>query len=145
MTRKCGIEMNLKLGGIAMEIIEKRRRRNRNKNNGEINLNDYIFNILDVDLDKATKRQIHNAISSATAIINKRLKEIAIKAQIKKNLSTHVSRHSFATLLISSGEDIYTVSKLLGHTNVKTTQIYAKVEQAKMDEARDNFNKYMAG
>ena len=47
----------------------------------------------------------------------------------------HVARHTFATMMLTLGADLYTVSKLLGHTSVKMTQVYAKIVNKKKDDA----------
>lgn len=57
------------------------------------------------------------------------------EAGITKHVSYHVSRHTFATMMLTLGADLYTVCKLLGHTDVKTTQIYAKIINKKKDDA----------
>ena len=58
---------------------------------------------------------------------NRALKHMAKNAGIAKLVTFHTSRHTFATLTITAGADIFTTSKLLGHTNVHTTEIYADV------------------
>lgn len=58
---------------------------------------------------------------------NKILVEIAEKSKIKKHFTFHTARHTCATLLIHQGVAITTVQKLLGHTSVKTTEIYSEV------------------
>ena len=59
----------------------------------------------------------------------------AQNAGITKNVTFHTSRHTFATMNITAGVDLYTTSKLLGHTNIAITQIYAKIIDKKKDEA----------
>lgn len=67
--------------------------------------------------------------------MNAYLKEIAALCDIEKNLTFHLARHTFATTItLSNGVPIETVSKLLGHTNIKTTQIYSKVVDTKISE-----------
>ena len=67
--------------------------------------------------------------------INRPVKKWIEAAGITKHITFHCFRHSFATLQLTNGTDIYTVSKMLGHTNVKTTQIYAKVVDEKKEKA----------
>jgi integrase len=57
-----------------------------------------------------------------------------------KNVTFHTSRHTYATLLLTLGADIYTVSKLLGHTSIRMTQRYAQIVDQKKDDAIDKLN-----
>ena len=80
--------------------------------------------------DKDAVFDLHSHFS-----INRSVKKWAKDAQIEKNVTFHLSRHTFATTLLTLGADIYTTSKLLGHQNLRTTQIYAEVVSKKKVEA----------
>ena len=78
----------------------------------------------------------------SNAFLNRLLKTLAIKAHIFKNLTFHIARHSFATTItLNNDVPLITVSKMLGHSNVKTTQIYAKVLQKKVSSDMEILNK----
>jgi site-specific recombinase XerD len=67
--------------------------------------------------------------------MNMYLKELADICGIRKNLSTHMLRHTYGTMLITAGVDLYTASKMMGHADVRPTQIYAKIIDKKKEEA----------
>ncbi|GMQ31636.1 site-specific integrase [Algoriphagus confluentis] len=74
--------------------------------------------------------------------LNTYLKEIADICEIEKNLSFHVARHTFATTVtLQNGVPIETVSKMLGHNKITTTQIYARVMEVKLNEDMENLKK----
>lgn len=63
------------------------------------------------------------------------LKRWAVRAGITKDITFHSGRHTFAVMMLDLGADIYTVQKLLGHKEIHTTQIYAKMMDKKKQEA----------
>ncbi len=65
------------------------------------------------------------------------LSQWVLKAGIAKHITFHCARHTYATLLLTKGAEIYTVSKLLGHRELRTTQVYAQVIDGKKREAVD--------
>lgn len=71
------------------------------------------------------------------AIINDNLKRWAKAAGIEKSLCFHMSRHTFATMELTLGADLYVVSKLLGHHDLSVTQVYADIINKKREEAVD--------
>ena len=75
--------------------------------------------------------------------LNSYLKEIADLCGIEKNLTFHIARHTFATTVtLSNGMPIETVSKLLGHSKIATTQIYAKVIERKVSEDMNRLRRH---
>ena len=67
--------------------------------------------------------------------INCSLRRITKQCGISRHITFHCARHTYATMLLTYGADLYTVSKLLGHSNIATTQIYAKLVDQKRREA----------
>ena len=76
--------------------------------------------------------------------MNSYLDEIGSKAEIKKHLTTHIARHTFATMSLNNHVPIETVSKMLGHSDIATTQIYATMLDQTVSEdmgrIRDKFD-----
>ncbi len=77
--------------------------------------------------------------------VNAYLKEIGSICGIEKELTFHLARHSFATLTLSKGVSIESVSKMLGHTNIRTTQIYARITDAKISNDMNVFANKVKG
>ena len=74
-------------------------------------------------------------LPTSDATINYHIKNWVKNGHIDKTISFHCSRHTFATMMLTLGADLYTTSKLLGHANVTTTQIYSKIIDKKKTEA----------
>ena len=70
----------------------------------------------------------------------KYVRRIKNKAGIEKDFTYHSSRHSAATLAITAGAELYSVSKILGHGSIASTQVYAKVNMEKKVEAMNLTN-----
>jgi integrase len=106
---KTGDAQDLPLSAQALEIIERQR---------------------DAKASPKIRKEIKsNAVFMLPAqqTVDKGLKRWARRAGITKTISFHVGRHTFATMALTYGADLYVVSKLLGHRRIETTEIYAKV------------------
>ena len=71
------------------------------------------------------------------------LKVAAQYAKINKRITTHVARHTFAVFALNNGVSMEVVAKMLGHSNIKTTQIYAKVLNREVEKGFDLLEKKM--
>jgi site-specific recombinase XerD len=91
--------------------------------------------------DKRRNEHLFPIISNQK--MNEYLKEIAAICDIDKNLTCHIARHTFATMALSKGVPIESVSKMLGHTNIRTTQIYAKVTDKKIEHDMEGLAEQM--
>ena len=116
--QKTGVPFQIKLMDIPMQIIRRYESFRTDKR---------LFNVGSLDT------------------VNKRIKAVAKRCGIEKPISFHLSRHSFAVLALNYGMPIESVSKILGHTNITTTQIYAKVTNAKLENDISAFESKVSG
>jgi integrase/recombinase XerD len=68
------------------------------------------------------------------------LKDLVRKADIKKTVSPHTFRHSFATHLVEGGADLRAVQEMLGHESIITTEIYTHLDRAFLRETLQKFH-----
>ena len=78
---------------------------------------------------------------TSNSYVNRKLKYICRRVVIGKPISFHLARHTYATLLLYDGVNITTIQKLLGHKNVRTTEIYSKVMDITVLKDLENANK----
>ena len=97
----------------------------------------YLFNILNEKKNLSNQTDLKNEIKTRTAYYNKVIKSITNKIGIEKNISMHKARSTFATYTLTKGASMEVVSKLLGHSSIKETKVYAEVVGIKRDNAID--------
>lgn len=106
-----------------------------------------------MEIPKMILEKYHEALPNGKILpiisnqrLNSYLKEIADICSIKKRLTFHVARHTFATTTtLAKGVPIETVSKMLGHTNITTTQIYARITNSKISTDMQGLSKRFSG
>ena len=96
-------------------------------------LNDQSRRILDLQRQKSTNQLVFTLRNDS--YYNRHLKKWALQANLNKHITSHVGRHTCATLLAQKGVDIYTISKILGHSSIKMTERYLHILKADKEEA----------
>lgn len=109
---------------------------------------------LQIYLQEIRTKQVEKKGNEDIVFLNKRgsrlsrimifyiVKELSIKAEIKKNISPHTFRHSFATHLVEGGADLRAVQEMLGHESITTTEIYTHLDR---NFLRDTLNRFHPG
>jgi integrase len=113
---KTGSTVTMKLHPLALRILDRQREKHPRSN------------------------QVFHLIYQGN--VQEHIEKIRKKTSIQRHLTMHTSRHTFATLLLNSGAGIKTVSDLLGHRDLRTTLVYAKLTDLTKDKAIDDLPKW---
>lgn len=116
-------------------------RKPRNKT-GELS----VIPMLEIPIKLMMKYANHPTVQTTGVVLpvisnqrmNAYLAEVATLARVQKHLTTHIARHTFATMSLNNHVPIETISKMLGHTDIKTTLIYAKLQNNAIYEDMEN-------
>ncbi len=128
--RKTQKQINLLLNKTALSLLEL----------NKIGSEELIFEFLNkTDMDLSIDK-IAMKIESSNALANRRLKEIVQAVGLPISLSFHTARNTYATIALQLGVDLMSLRDLLGHSDLKVTQIYLKVLDSKKDEAMSKFD-----
>ena len=130
-TKKSNKQLDVRLPQKALDIIEWFKDHTNDKR--------FVFGLAPFNLDMKNAEMVDLTISRETAKYNKALLAIGKKAELGKPISSHIARHSWGTRALRKGLDLYQVSTLLTHSNVKQTQVYAKIVSEELDKAADLF------
>lgn len=115
-------------------------------------LGDHAIEALTVYLEKGRPELIKRNNSETALFVNhhgralsrqgfwKVLKQLATKANVTKNITPHMLRHSFATHLLENGADLRSVQEMLGHADISTTQIYTHITKKRMKDIYKQFH-----
>ena len=68
------------------------------------------------------------------------IKNLAVRAGIRKKISPHTFRHSFATHLLENGADLRAIQQMLGHESITTTEIYTHIDKSHLTQVINNFH-----
>lgn len=127
--RKSGRSHNFKIGATALEII------NRYKTPDTVQ-SDYIFPVLSNEMQYAGHGSDHFRVKSTLSrCANLVLRKLGKQMNLPFRLTFHASRHTFATNALKNGMRIEYVSKLMDHSSIGITQVYAKIVNADLDKA----------
>jgi site-specific recombinase XerD len=131
--RKTGRLHQFKIGKVALDILSKYKKEN-------VQQDDFIFPIITDKVGYYKSEETRYFISSReNHSANFQLNRMGKMMKLPFSLSFHLSRHSFATNALNNGMRIEHVSKLMDHTDISTTQIYAKIISEELDKAVDNY------
>lgn len=107
-------------------------RRQKTKVESNVRLLDVPLHLIEKYRNRAPDGRLFDVPSNNCCNIH--LKRLAKRCGIHSRLTFHMGRHTFATLALNNGMPIETLSSILGHTNIRTTQIYAKITNKKISE-----------